>query len=562
MSATVSPDQLPLQRLYHWERTAADRVAFTQPVGGGQITTYTWGQVVDQSRRIAAWLQAQGFETGARVALLSKNTAHWLMTDYAIWLAGYVSVPLYPTLAAGTIRQILEHSGARVLFVGKLDGWEGMKPGIPEGLPCISHPLAPDDARRSYPSWDDIVAKTAPLAGHPVRAGDDLSTIMYTSGTTGAPKGVMHTFANVMAAVQSGLERIPQDANSRMLSYLPLSHVVERALVEHAQLTTGMHVFFAESLDTFAADMQRARPTIFFSVPRLWVKFQQGVQHKMPAAKLERMLKIPILRGIVKKKILNALGLDQCVFAAGGAAPMPQELLHWYARLGLNVAEGYGMTENVGASHITTGEPSSFGTVGRPYAAVQCRIAPDNGEIQVKAPWSMLGYYREPEMTKGAFTDDGWLKTGDKGSTDAQGRLRITGRVKDLFKTSKGKYVAPAPIEDKLVMHSAVEACCVTGANLGQPLALLMLNADAARQASGPGKAELEASLAAHLKHINESLDPHEQLDCLVITTEAWTVDNDLITPTFKVKRNRIEDLFATHYDRWVGQRKPVVWHG
>ena len=562
MSATVSPDQLPLQRLYHWERTAADRVAFTQPVGGGQITTYTWGQVVDQSRRIAAWLQAQGFETGARVALLSKNTAHWLMTDYAIWLAGYVSVPLYPTLAAGTIRQILEHSGARVLFVGKLDGWEGMKPGIPEGLPCISHPLAPDDARRSYPSWDDIVAKTAPLAGHPVRAGDDLSTIMYTSGTTGAPKGVMHTFANFMAAVQSGLERIPQDANSRMLSYLPLSHVVERALVEHAQLTTGMHVFFAESLDTFAADMQRARPTIFFSVPRLWVKFQQGVQHKMPAAKLERMLKIPILRGIVKKKILNALGLDQCVFAAGGAAPMPQELLHWYARLGLNVAEGYGMTENVGASHITTGEPSSFGTVGRPYAAVQCRIAPDNGEIQVKAPWSMLGYYREPEMTKGAFTDDGWLKTGDKGSTDAQGRLRITGRVKDLFKTSKGKYVAPAPIEDKLVMHSAVEACCVTGANLGQPLALLMLNADAARQASGPGKAELEASLAAHLKHINESLDPHEQLDCLVITTEAWTVDNDLITPTFKVKRNRIEDLFATHYDRWVGQRKPVVWHG
>jgi long-chain acyl-CoA synthetase len=159
------------------------------------------------------------------------------------------------------------------------------------------------------------------------------------------------------------------------------------------------------------------------------------------------------------------------------------------------------------------------------------------------------------------FTADGWLRTGDKGSTDAQGRLKITGRVKDLFKTSKGKYVAPAPIEDKLVMHNAVEACCVTGANLGQPLALLMLNAEATMVVKNGGKAELEASLAEHLAHINETLDPHEQLDCLVITSEAWTVDNDLITPTFKVKRNRIEDMFAKNYERWTGMRKKVVWN-
>ncbi|MBT9490183.1 MAG: AMP-binding protein [Rubrivivax sp.] len=561
MSATIAADQLPLQRLYHWARTAPDRVAFTQPIGAGQVTTYTWAQVIDQARRVATWLQAQGIQPGDRVAMLSKNTAHWLMTDYAIWMAGAVSVPLYPTLAAGTIRQILEHSGAKLLFVGKLDGWSGMKPGVPAGLPCVSHPLSPDDAKKAYTAWDDIVAKTARLAGDPVRPGDELSTIMYTSGTTGAPKGVMHTFANFMAAVEAGLERIPQNENSRMLSYLPLSHVVERALVEHAQLRTGMHVFFAESLDTFTADLQRARPTVFFSVPRLWVKFQQGVNHKMPQKKLDLFLKLPILNGIVKKKILNTLGLNECQFAAGGAAPMPAELLAWYSRLGLNVAEGYGMTENIGATHITLGDPGSFGTVGRPYAPVQCRIAPDTGEIQVKAPWNMLGYYKEPELTKEAFTADGWLKTGDKGSTDAQGRLKITGRVKDLFKTSKGKYVAPAPIEDKLVMHPAVEACCVTGANLGQPLALLMLNADATKLAQGSGKAELEASLAEHLKHINETLDPHEQLDCLVITTEAWTVDNDLITPTFKVKRNRIEDMFAKNYDRWVGQRKKVVWN-
>jgi long-chain acyl-CoA synthetase len=561
MSATVAADQLPLQRLYHWARTAPDRIAFTQPLGGGPVADYTWADVLDQASRMAAHLKAQGIQPGDRVALISKNTAHWMMTDFAIWMAGGVSVPLYPTLAPGTIRQILEHSVARLLFVGKLDGWEHMKPGIPEGLPCISHPLSPEDAKKSYPGWDAAIGGVKALAELPTRAADELSTIMYTSGTTGTPKGVMHTFGNFMAAVEQGLKRVPLKHESRMLSYLPLSHVVERALVEHGQLATGMRVYFAESLDTFTADLQRARPTVFFSVPRLWVKFQQGVNHKMPQKKLDLFLKIPILSGVVKKKILGALGLDQCIFAAGGAAPMPLELLQWYAKLGLNIAEGYGMTENLGATHIASGDPADFGTVGRPYERVQCRIAPDNGEIQVKAPWNMLGYYKQPELTKEVLPADGWLKTGDKGSTDAQGRLKITGRVKDLFKTSKGKYVAPAPIEDKLVMHVAVEACCVTGANLGQPLALVMLNEEAQKQVANGGKGELEASLAEHLKHINATLDPHEQLDCLVITAESWTVDNDLITPTFKVKRNRIEDMFAKNYERWVGQRKPVVWN-
>jgi long-chain acyl-CoA synthetase len=562
MASTVSPDTLALQRLYHWEKTTPDRVALTQPLGGGPVRDYTWREVVDQSRRMAAHLKSLGLQPGDRVAMLAKNTAHWLMSDFAIWMAGCVSVPLYPTLAAGTIRQILEHSGSKLLFVGKLDGWEGMKPGIPAGLPCISLPLAPDDAAKSYPRWEDITARTSPLQGEPARAADELCTIMYTSGTTGAPKGVMHSFGSFAQVLPVGLTRIPMNADSRMLSYLPLSHVVERALVEHGQLATGMHVYFAESLETFTADLQRARPTVFFSVPRLWVKFQQGVGAKMPPAKLDRLLKIPILRGIVRKKILKALGLQDCVFAAGGAAPMPLELLHWYARLGLNVAEGYGMTENLGASHITLGDPSSFGTVGLPYDGVQCRLDPANSEIQVKAPCTMLGYYKEPEMTRQTFTEDGWLKTGDKGALDAKGNLRITGRVKDLFKTSKGKYVAPAPIEDKLVMHPAVEAVCVTGANLGQPLALAMLNPEGVKRArDAAGRAELEASMTAHVMTINALLDPHEQLDCVVLMAEAWTVDNDIITPTFKVKRNRIEDLFAQNYDTWVGMRKKVVWY-
>jgi long-chain acyl-CoA synthetase len=314
-SEAAAPEQLALQRLYRWEREAPERLVLTQPQGGGVVRDFTWGQVMNEARRMAAHLQSLGMPPGSRVALLSKNCAHWLIADFAIWMAGHVSVPLYPTLAAATIRQILEHSEAKLLFVGKLDGWAGMRGGIPASLPCIALPLAPPN---DYVQWDAIVAATPPLEGHPIRDGNELSTIMYTSGTTGVPKGVMHSFATFAWALATGLRRVPLGSDARMLSYLPLAHVAERSLVEHALLATGMHVYFAESLDTFTADMQRARPTVFFSVPRLWVKFQQAVDAKMPPAKLRRLLKIPIVGRIVAKKVLAALGLDACQFAAGG----------------------------------------------------------------------------------------------------------------------------------------------------------------------------------------------------------------------------------------------------
>ncbi len=557
----IAPEFLALQRLYHWEKTAPARVALTQPMGGGVVQDFTWGQVADQSRRMAAYLQAQGWAPGSKVAILSKNCAWWMMSDLAIWMAGYVSVPLYPTLAPETITQILTHSESKACFVGKLDGWEHMKPGVPAGLPCISYPLSPDDARNAYEGWDAIVARTAPMSASPTRAEDDLATLIYTSGTTGMPKGVMHSFGNFAWALDRGLQRIPMTGEDRMLSYLPLAHVVERMLVEHGWLRTGMHVYFAESLDTFAADLQRARPTVFFSVPRLWVKFQQGVHHKMPPAKLQRLLGIPILGGIVRKKVKKALGLDQCTFAAGGAAPMPMALLQWYSKLGLPINEGYGMTENLALSHITVAGQNQQGTVGPTYPGVEHRIDPATGEIQMRSQALMSGYYKEPEKSAEVFTSDGWLKTGDKGQIDGQGLLRITGRVKDLFKTGKGKYVAPAPIEDKLVMHEAVEACVVTGANLGQPLGIVMLNAEFVTKAQNPSaRRDLEASLSEHLKAINNTLDPHERLQTIVVTTTAWTVDNDVITPTFKVKRNRIEDLYARHYETWESSGKTVIW--
>ena len=557
----VSSDQLALQRLYFWENTAPNRIALTQPMGGGVIRDFTWAQVGDETRRMASHLKSQGWEPGAKVAILSKNCAWWLMSDLAIWMAGYVSVPLYPTLAHGTVRQILEHSEARACFVGKLDDWELMKPGVPSDMPCISYPLSPPDAIKSYEGWDAIIARNKPIEGEVVRDAGELATLIYTSGTTGMPKGVMHTFGNFAWAIRTGATSVGMTQQDRMLSYLPLAHVVERVLVEHGWLLTGMHVFFAESLDTFATDLQRARPTIFFSVPRLWVKFQHGVHHKLPPAKLNRLLSIPIIGGLVRRKVQKALGLDQCRFAAGGAAPMPVSLLAWYRKLGVPINEGYGLTENLAVSNLTLAGQNMEGTVGPAYPGVDIRIDATTGEIQMRSPALMQGYYKAPDLTREAFTADGWLRTGDKGQIDSQGRLRITGRVKDLFKTSKGKYVAPAPIEDKLVMHDAVEACVVTGANLGQPLGIVMLNAEALAAAADPAsRTELEVSLEQHLKTINDTLDPHEQLKCLVVATTAWTVENDIVTPTFKVKRNRIEDAYSANYERWEQSGQIVIW--
>ena len=558
---TVSPSDLPLPCLYRWEKERANAVYLTQPMGAGQVQNLTWQQAADQVRRMATWLQSHGWEAGSRVAILGKNSAHWILADLAIQMAGFVSVPIYPTFNAEALAYILTHSESRACFVGKLDDTANVHGGIPASCPVVVMPLAPTDVKGLC--WDDLLASNTPLQGQPVMDGNQVCTIIYTSGTTGKPKGVVHTFNTMAWGVSSATKRIPMDASERYISYLPLAHVAERMLVEQASLRYGGHVFFAESLDTFVQDLQRARPTIFFSVPRLWVKFQHGIHSKLPAKKLHFLLSLPLMGGLVRKKILSGLGLDQCRIAAGGAAPMPAEVLGWYRRLGLDLIEVYGMTENCGVSHCTLPGSTDSGNVGRPYEGVEQRIDPQTGEIQMRCPALMLGYYKEPTLTAEAIGADGWLHTGDKGTINAQGALVITGRVKDIFKTSKGKYVAPAHVEDLLVRHTAVEACLVTGANLPQPIALLLLSPEAASQSqSADGKAALTAELTQHLQDVNAQLEPHEKLDMLVTMTTPWTPENGFVTPTLKVKRPVMEGAFAPRFENWLAQKQPVVWSG
>lgn len=550
-------NKLPLDMLYHWEKTKSNSLYMTQPIGGGKVVEYTWGRAVDEARRMASYLKSLNLPEKSRIGLISKNCAQWIMTDWAIWMAGHISVPLYPTLNADTVNYILNHAECEVLFVGKLDDWDMMKPGVPESVRCISYPLSPPN---DFETWDDIVAKYPPLEENVKREADELATIVYTSGSTGKPKGVMLSFGNMAFAAEGGMEVLGVGDNERMLSYLPLAHVFERTFVELASLYAGFQLYFAESLDTFVQDLQRAQPTLFLSVPRLWVKFQHGVLQKLPKKKLDRLMKIPVVNKLIKKKILKGLGLDKVKLAGSGSAPLASDVLEWYRNLGLELLEGYGMSENFAYSHMNKPGRSRIGYVGESLPGVETRIS-EEGEVQIKSPATMMGYYKDEERTREAFTEDGFLKTGDKGEIDEMGRLKLTGRIKEIFKTSKGKYIAPAPIENRLMSHDAIEMVCVSGANQTQPHALVMLAEESRpKMADEAFRKEIEESFKQLIADVNKTVDPHEQLAFITVVSDEWSIENSFLTPTMKLKRNVVEDAYQGKVDNWYAQRRPVIW--
>ena len=547
--------------LLHWEKNLPNKTALVQPLVSGQVISYTWADVANQVRCMATYLLSLNLPHGTSIAIYGKNSAHWIMADLAIWMAGHVSVPLYPTLNVEGATYVLEHSDAKVLLIGKLDGktdsWNDVKDHIPAHLTCIRLALAPEfDA----PKWDDIVKNTAPLEEPILPEPNQLATIVYTSGSTGLPKGVMQSFATLLSGARELQMKYQATDTDRALSYLPLAHVAERIFIECTLMISGFTVYFANSLETFVDDLNRAQPTLFFSVPRLWTKFYLGINEKIPLHVQNVLFKIPVLGKIVKKKLLTKLGLNKVRYAFTASAPLPTDIILWYRNLGLELLEVYGMTENCGYSHVTQEGNFAAGYVGNVQPKVECKID-ENGEILVKSPGTMLGYYKNAEKTAEDITADGFLRTGDLGEIDASGRLKITGRIKDIFKTSKGKYVMPVPTEQKLGNNELIESVCVGGSSQPQPVAFIMLPEEIRHQLKQNSKnEEIENSLKLLRNSINETLESHEKISFFVVVNEPWTMENDLLTPTLKIKRNKIESRYEPFLNQWAAQKQEVVW--
>jgi len=549
--------KLLLEAVYEWEKEHPDRVYLTQPISGGNTIDYTWGEVVDQARRMAAYLRSLELPENSHIALVSKNCAHFIMCDLAIWMAGHATIALYPTLNEETVRYILEHSESRLLFVGKLDDWDEMKAGVPDELPKIALPLAPPN---DYPGWDDAIAQHEPIADSPSPDPDQLALMCYTSGSTGRPKGVMHSFRSASGTGQYLTHELGINDGDRMLSYLPLAHVMERSNVEFGSFYSGLEIYFSETLDTFVQDLRRARPTLFISVPRLWLKFQLGVFQKFPERRLARLLKIPVVKGIIRKKVLQGLGLEHVRLAGSGSAPIPADLIDWYRSLGIELLEGYGMSEDFAYSHMSKPGLAKPGYVGVRCAGVETRIS-ESGELEVKSPGNMVGYYKAPDLTSECYTEDGFFKTGDRGEYSPEGLLRITGRVKELFKTSKGKYVAPVPIENIINSHNLVEISCVSGPGRQACHALVQLSEDVRGKLDDPTFREATtAELEGLLKSVNNQIEEFESLQFIAVVREPWDISNDFLTPTMKIKRDVVESAYQSQLDAWYDSRQKVIW--
>jgi long-chain acyl-CoA synthetase len=512
------------------------------------------------ARRVAAYLRSLNMKPGSHIGLVSKNCREWIIADLAIMMAGHVSVPFFATLTGDQIAEVLELGDVDLLIAGKMEVWDDMRKGVPEDMPMIHFPHyeGNSDIMRGK-AWRDILAENEPIKDSPLPDPEGLWTIIFTSGTTGTPKGVMLSNKALIELMDKlwapNPLKVDYKGDNRFFSFLPLNHVAERGVIETMCLTHGGEIFFTESIARFAANLQDARPTFFFAVPRIWTKLRLGVLGKLPAEKLNKLLKIPIVSMLVKRKIRSGLGLDKSRCNVSGAAPIPTETKDWFGRLGIPISEAYGMTENGATSHMITAQENKPGSVGRPQNGTEHRIEPDTQEVLTRSPYTMLGYYKSPGKTAETIDKDGWLHTGDQGEIDADGYLFLTGRVKDTFKTAKAKFIVPTEIEDKFVGNDDIEQMCILG--IGMPQPILMVSLSEIGEAR-PQDAVLEG-LQGQLTFVNTKLASYKKVAAIVIVKEQFSVENDMLTPTLKIKRPKVHNRYKDRMLDWIESGVPVV---
>lgn len=524
--------------LAEWADKTPDRTFLTQPFEG-EVRNWTFRQAHDDALRFASALLNLGLVPGDKVAILSKNCAEWLIADVAISMAGLVSVPIYPTAGADMIAYVLEHSEARAVVVGRLDDFVAARRAISPEVMTIGLRYPGIDSQHD---WQAMIDANDPIGRTHRPAKDEAMTILYTSGSTGQPKGVVISYGAYEYASRVGADTMGISSADRALSYLPLAHITERTVIAGPAIYSGFPLFFVDTLDTFLTDLLRCEPTLFISVPRLWVQFQIGVHKKIPPQKLDRLLKLPIIGKRVARKVRQGLGLGSCRLVGSGSAPISPLTLRWYEKIGVHISEGWGMSETSGLA--CTNMPfrsEGIGTIGGPLPGTEMKLS-DEGEVLIRSPGLFTEYYKQPELTAEVFTADGFFRTGDKADwhEDIQA-FQITGRVKELFKSGKGKYVAPVPIEGKLAGNPLVDQVCVMGAGLRAPVAVVVPS----RAAMEMSREDVDDSLEATLHTVNRMLESHEKLSTLFVVDDPWTVENELLTPTMKIKRDKLEARYA-----------------
>ncbi|ELK8310069.1 TPA: AMP-dependent synthetase [Vibrio vulnificus] len=543
----------PSDMILKWAKERPHEVYLKQIINR-QFVEFTYSEVADKALRLVTALKELGAEPGDRIALISKNCAEWFICDLAMMLGDYVSVPIFPTAGADTIEYCITHSESKILIAGKLDDAAATQKVIDDLVDVKSIALPYDSAPHCQYQFTTLILQSEPSSDRPQHYDDKLMSLVYTSGTSGLPKGAMLTYGAFSWSVQQLINHIGIQPNDRLFSYLPLAHITERVYIFGSSIMGGVPTAFPESLDTFIEDVKMQRPTLFISVPRLWTLFQQRIQDKLPQKRLNLLLKIPFVSGLIKKKLADGLGLDQARVLGCGSAPVSPALLAWYHSVGLNITEAWGMTESFAYSTLNYPfRADKIGSVGNAGPGIELKIAADD-EIMVRGKGLFSGYYKNDIATQEAFDKEGWLHTGDIGRLDAEGYLTIQGRKKDTFKTAKGKFVSPVPIENKLFEYSRVEMMCLIGLGLPAPILLVVPHNFPNFDRDRYGRTTKRV-----IAKINAELESHEQIKGVLMIKDPWSIDNGILTPTLKIKRHVLEQKYHEVGQNWP-KDKLVVW--
>tara|TARA_B100000965_G_scaffold374868_1_gene366508 strand:+ start:1921 stop:3597 length:1677 start_codon:yes stop_codon:yes gene_type:complete len=548
-------------KFYDWEEKLRDKPFLRQPFGD-KWEVYTWGEAGVMARKLATGLKSLGLPKGSHIGLMSKNCREWIIADLAIIMSGYVSVPFFPNLKSHEIKNLLEFGDVKALFMGKVEDWDEIKKGISESMPIIAFPHYENNSKidRGY-QWNDFIEKHQPQQENYHPNVDDIWTIIFTSGTTGNPKGVVLNFdinqnTDVMYTEDYNPLCVDFDGNNSFFSYLPMNHIAERIAIEFTTFKHGGVISFTESIDSFVKNLSEVQPSVFFGVPRIYTKFQLGILSKFSQKKLDLLLSIPFISSLIKKKMQRALGLSKSKVVISGAAAMQIAQRNWFRKIGVNITIGYGMTENCA---ITTQLPganfSKPGSVGKVQPNVEIKIDEESEEILMRGPYVMLGYYNDPETTNNTIKN-GWLHTGDKGKIDSDGHLYITGRVKDTFKTSKGEFIDPAKIEALFGEVEYFGQMCVVGLGVPQPLMLVNIS-DIGKKLS---KEELINELEKKLETVNSEIFNYLRVSTIVICKNEWTPQNEILTPTMKIKRGNVDKMYMSEYNSWHNSSDKIIW--